>query len=219
MPTPWHSSINGRKPKVLTVFPTTAVTNGIWGPAFRKAIQEFNNFKLNVTLVESSVPPDENVLAGADIKFDAVAGAQKFTFMGTEFTTAGKPPSPIFIGGNSIAGLTIKRGQGAVERAYVYVPIHPMSLAPLRPVGESVMVFIAVHEFLHAVGLQDSDHSPENDADTFMGPPVTTPSLESDNTNPNNDKVTNGKPLAQKKSFPPNKLTGRVRQLVNDMWL
>lgn len=218
MATPWHSSINSRNPKVLTVFPTTTVTGGIWYSAFKKAIQEFNNFKLNVSLVESSTAPDENVLAGADIKFDAVAGAQTFKFMGKEYSTAGNPPSPIFIGGNSIAGLTVKRGSGAVERAYVYVPIHPMSLAPHRPVGESVMIFIAVHEFLHAVGLGDGDHSPENDADTFIGPPVTTPALEAD-ANPANDKVTNGKPLAQKKSFPPNKLTGRVRQLVNDMWL
>jgi len=218
MPGPWHSSINSRNPKVLTVFPTSNVT-GVWKDAFRKAIEEFNNFGLNVKLAESTIPPDPNVLAGADINFDAVSGNQKFTFMGKEYTTAGNPPEPIFVNGNGIEGLTVKRGQGAVERAYVYVPISPMSFQPHRPVGQSVMIFIAVHEFLHAVGLQNSDHSPENDADTFLGPPVTTPSLDADATNPANDKVTNGKGLKQRRAFPPNKLTGRVRGLVNDMWL
>lgn len=47
-------------------------------------------------------------------------------------------------------------------------------------VGDGVKLFIAVHEMLHACGLDDSDHSTKVDPDFFVGQPQPAPGATAD---------------------------------------
>src|SRR5262249_15571679 len=60
---------------------------------------------------------------------------------------------------------------GTIEKAYVYLPATPLISTPQgsRPVGYAVMKLIAVHEFVHASGLLNSDHNKE---DLFQASPA-----------------------------------------------
>lgn len=59
---------------------------------------------------------------------------------------------------------------GPVEKAFVLLPATPMINSPgkTRFTGIKVMTFIAMHELVHATGLEDADHTP---GDIFEGNP------------------------------------------------
>lgn len=84
---------------------------------------------------------------------------------------------------------------GPVEKAFVLLPATPMINSPgkTRYTGIKVMTFIAMHELVHATGLEDADHTP---GDVFEG----NPSLRL-GSGPDDDvvEVTNGR---KKKPMP-----------------
>ena len=228
MPAPWHSSISGRQPLTLTVFPTKAVSSGIWSSVFTNALAEFNalslKHKLKVTLAATTTPPDPQGTAGADVQFDATDGPQTINALGDTFTTiiVNGSPVPIQVNGSGTEGLTVTLGRGGIQKAFVLVPATPQASSRSGLVGDPVKLFIAVHELFHVVGLKNADHSPANNADVFIGPPANTPQLIADNSTPPNpdlDAVSNGLPLRQgQKRFPPLSVSAKTAGKVRDNW-
>jgi hypothetical protein len=53
---------------------------------------------------------------------------------------------------------------GVIEKAAVFLPSQPQVNTPngLRAVGPNVMKLIAIHELVHACGLTNNEHSPND---------------------------------------------------------
>jgi hypothetical protein len=137
-----------------------------------------------VTLVRASKPPDpddQTGLLGANVQFDARSGRIRFVAFGERFETIkdknGKQ-QPITIDGNSMHGLTFPlirefRGIQRIGRAFIFVPAAPrIQGAKGRLVGDPVRSVIAIHELIHACGLDNSEHSQFSSAvlDVFNSP-------------------------------------------------
>lgn len=152
MAMPWTSAIKHKKQ--LTVY--TGSSLGSWAGILKDAIREFNSLsrkhQLGVTLSESSNPPTDT--GGADVSVQSVNGAASFTYGGETKTG--------FFGGIRLHGHTwlFSRG-GFIEKAAVLLPSNPHVSTPkaVRPVGSNVMKLIAIHELVHACGLENSEHS------------------------------------------------------------
>jgi hypothetical protein len=191
---------------------------------FKKALQEFNalsaRHKLKVTLVETTTKPSEQDASGADVQFDAVNGQQTIKALGQTFTTInrGGVPEPIQISGTGTEGLTITLGRSGTEKAFIFVPITPMAFSPTRLVGDPVKLFIAVHEFFHVCGLTNAEHSPEHNADAFIGTPFVTPQLIVDPKDPDGDRISTGVFGVNQKRFPPITLSARNVGLIQNNW-
>lgn len=222
---PWMKAV--KDSKQLTVFATDNVTKGSWNAIFIKALAEFNRLSkahsLGVTLVQSTTPPDPKRQLGANIQFDTASGTITIKDQFVDDSIA--------FSGTALHGFTraigMQFGQQPAEmvRAYVFVPSDPkiqgvtekFEPGPVRPVGDGIKTFIAVHEFIHAAsGLNNSDHSRCDSPDVFVGPPICTPSA-SGSRNPNDDKIIVGThPRISK--FPPITLTPRTVSLIQSAW-
>jgi hypothetical protein len=150
--TPWFGRI--RDKKQLSVFADRTVSKGPWARMLPKAIQEFNtlsgSLKLGMTLQATSdkPAPGENDFGGADIWF---AAGGKFTF-----ETSGEKTEVSLISTTATEGrcntLAWDFGHGAqIRKALILVP--PTPRAQTRLAGDPVLLVIAVHEFIHALGL------------------------------------------------------------------
>jgi hypothetical protein len=229
MATSWFPNVRGTHR--LTVFATSAVTGGPWAGVFTKAIDEFNKLStamnLQVTLVTGSSirPPDPTSMSsGANVQFDVgdskvheITLQNKFGDIISQFTED--------FSGATMHGLTIPpqwqddKGVAHQFRAYVYVPKSPKVNTPAgqREVGDGIKLFIAVHELIHACGLSNADHSPESNADLFIGQPQPSPG----NT-PATDKLRiHLDPLVKLPRDPPDPpffLTDRTAGLIRSIW-
>ena len=178
MAAPWISKVKASGK--LAVFVSDAVKRGAWANAFTQAFAEFNRLaaggKFGVTLTLASSPPDPDGLGGADVNFDLGDGRTTFKAMGQEFS--------VNVLGSQMHGHTQVVGFGdgngkvtEVIKSFVFVPAAPtINSGPagnqiVRPVGDAIRTFIAVHEFIHCAGLSNSDHSPGNVPDVFLGQP------------------------------------------------
>jgi hypothetical protein len=155
--TPWFDRI--RDARKLSVFAGDTVKRGPWPRVFPIVIREFNKLsssqKLGVTLGTSNDPPDqaENSWAGADIRFEA---AEKFEFKasGQKVQISIEP---------SVRGhtrtLAWDFGKGAqIRKACILMKPNPQADDFPRRVGDAVLMCFAVHEFIHALGLDG--HTP-----------------------------------------------------------
>jgi hypothetical protein len=212
MATPWEDPI--KKNKQLTVFPASNVTSGTWSSVFTNALKEFNRLssllKLGVTLAQSSTAPDSKGEQGANVQFSIASGKASFKAFDQDFSSA--------FDGSGIHGLTnlVKRGTigGNLEiaRAFIFVPSTPMISVPggRRQVGDGVKLYIAVHELVHACGLDNADHSLGSDPDIFMN----FPQADSGSV-PANDRIRlNERNL----KAPPLFLTARTALLIQRNW-
>jgi hypothetical protein len=223
---PWSDPI--KSTGKLTIFPTSDVTTGSWGPIFQQALQEFNRLsnsnKLGVEIVEAKTPPDPNSEAGTNAQFDVGSGTVSGKQFGREFS---EPFSS-----SETHGFTkcffMQYGSNplVIVRGLVFVPKAPTvhgpgndkyPYGPLRLIGDPLKVFIAVHEFIHLVsGMNNNDHSPDNDPDVFLGPPPASPTLDP-GKKPADDKFRVGS-YPNYKRFPPLTLTARTVQLIQKAW-
>jgi hypothetical protein len=158
MATPWIDKV--KTSKQLTVFPTSAVTRGIWASVFTKALQEFNQLsttmKLGVTLVPSTTAPETNGLGGADVNFDVASGQVSFTVLGSDFSlnVIGEGMSAH----TQVVKLEDDKKVRRVIKAFIFLPGTPMiNSGPAgrqirRLIGDGAKLFLAVHEFIHACG-------------------------------------------------------------------
>ncbi|MGI9013073.1 MAG: hypothetical protein ACR2GY_02365 [Phycisphaerales bacterium] len=167
MPTPWIDSV--KQSGQLTVYSGTGVARQ-WSTIISRAIREFNSLsarhQLGVTLVTSSTAPESGG-GGADVNVEVANGQISFTYDGT--TYAGT------FNGTAMHGLTRQVARNnRMEKAFVYLPSNAKVNTPRgqRAVGQKVLELIAIHEFVHAAGLQNSDHQPD---DLFQAMPQVDP--------------------------------------------
>jgi hypothetical protein len=147
---PWIPSV--KRARRLTVHLAPARRSPVWSPVLGPLLDEFNalssKYTLGVQLVVSDMPPRES--GGADVAMDTASGTVSLTFPGAEMT---EPFS-----GDRMHGLTLQLSRdGAMFKAFVFLPATPKINTPrgLRPVGPKVLTLIALHELLHACGLED----------------------------------------------------------------
>jgi hypothetical protein len=161
VPTPWHDSI--KKTRQLTVFAKPSVTGGAWGVVFSNAIAEFNalsgKHSLGVTFVETKDAPNEDEYTGTNVQFEAGSGVIKCTALGHS--------ESLTVDGKSLGGdtkLFIMADLKRIGKAFIVVPTSPWAhnAKPSRPVGKDVMLVIAVHELIHACGLSNNEHNPDD---------------------------------------------------------
>jgi hypothetical protein len=232
---PWVDHVRSRKR--LTVFQHQSMRAGAWGGLFKKSIDEFNKLadvhKLGVKLdpARDDDPPSQEIDGGgADIQMETATTVARGRGMGEPFSER--------FSGTEIHGLTwvvrvrfAADGPRFIAKAFIFLPATPQirgksanpaknPYGPMREVGEGLRLVIAVHELIHAVsGLNNSDHSPGNNPDIFVGPPVYYPGVDAGDT-PDGDKLTTGSARAEPnfKRFPPLELTARTVGLIQPVW-
>lgn len=202
MATAWNdAATNAQK---LTVYAAASITGGSWKVMLEKAISEFNALakknSINVILEKSKDPPKDDG-SGADINVEAAAGSITPSW-------AGKSSSSMVFSGIRLHGHTTQfKQEGKIQKAFVYLPSTPKINTPkaLRAAGEGVLKVIAVHELVHACGLDDGDHTTD---DLFQG----YPDVDYGST-PSGDRV-----LIPGGSMPPLKFGGTTIQKLKGIW-
>jgi len=165
MDTPWLQNI--KNTHQLSVFPGNSLS-GSWSKVFSDALTEFNRLSnasgLGVTLTRGSSPPTPS-FTGANVQFEATNSTMTFQ------SFAGQVTVPIAATGTS--GKTISVGSpsrgGRLGQSFICVPLAPQVLAPggkVREAGDPIKLVIAVHELLHACGLDR--HTSFKDPDLFI---------------------------------------------------
>lgn len=196
----WIDSI--KSTGVLTVFARSAVQGGAWANAWTQSFTIFNSFGSRVSLTQTT---DE---ANANVIVDAVDGPVTVEFT-TEFSVQRYSQT---IDGNEMHGRTITLPQGYsypnIEKAYIFLPSQPQITASSgrRLVGIEILKVILVHEFVHACGLENSDHSV---GDLFQGAFTPTPG-----TSPPLDRIQ----ISPSLSMPPIILSSSTVSLINSVW-
>jgi hypothetical protein len=201
MPTPWENPI--RAGRQLTIAPGSGLAGSGWAAVLPRAITEFNRLStadtLGVTFVASTTRPDPAGPGGASVQFDIGNGAVTFTSFGTPFS--------LTVDGNGLIGHTqvVKTVFGNVQRiakAFIFVPATPRSGGPTgRVIGDPAKLVMAVHEFIHACGLNNSEHSGTGLFNGF-------PSLSA-GSNPAQDRVDGMPPIA---------LAGATATIIRGNW-
>lgn len=211
MPTPWDAAIRNQQIKDLSVFAGPDLKAApAWGIAlFKRILEEFNRLsslhKLGVTVSESLLKPDTPL--GANVQIEVSSGAHSFILNGQ--TQTGSLPS-----GLDIVGKTHVAVQGGeIQKAFIFVPIRPTIVG--RGVGTGVKLALALHEVLHAVGLNESDpghFTGLNDPDLFMSGSQLEGNFPPDG-NPG-DRLN----LGFGRFAPPLFITARTASLVQSIW-
>ena len=168
MATPWEDPIKASKS--LSIFAGSSVSGGAWAKVFTDAIAQFNSLStansLGVTFKLASAAPDPSGVGGADVQFEAASGTVSFVSFGQQISVNANGTS---LSGDTKQVMTVFGNTKRIAKAINVVPATPQVNAnPVRDVGDGVKLVIAVHELIHAVGLSNADHSPD---DLFNGFP------------------------------------------------
>ncbi len=166
MPTPWSAPI--RAARQLSIFPTSKVTGGPWKTVFTKALAEFNalstKHSLGVTFSLAATAPDPSGVGGADVQFDTINGTVNFTCFNQAFSDN---LSGTAMEGHTRSVMQVFGANRTIAKAFIFVPATPQS--GKRVVGNPMKLLMAVHEMIHACGLDNADHSSlTNNADVFV---------------------------------------------------
>jgi hypothetical protein len=219
MPIPWKFAI--KKNKQLTVVAEKSFVDApAWGFAlFQRILFEFNRLfvvnQLKVSLRPTLDLPDPNGgPGGANVQMAVTNGA--FTFRADGQSVSGNlPPPPNLHGRTALIG----NGNPPAEiiRAGVFLPRDPKvdpHLPGSRGIGAPVRIALALHELLHACGLQETDpghdRTTTSDPDLFMTGGVLDPNLPDGS----GDRIM----LGRGKFAPPFDLSARTAGLVQDNW-
>jgi hypothetical protein len=130
---------------MLTVY--NDLKSGNWVHVFDAALQAFNGLKLGVTMKEAADQDSANVV------MQITSGPTTFTYGGTSYP--GPTLDPSYIHGRT----RLFSGEGGVEKAAVFLPNAPKTGPESEDVSVDMMKVIAVHELVHACGLEDGDHA------------------------------------------------------------
>lgn len=163
MAKPWTAAT--RQSHQLT-YRFAAGLGGGWAAAVPWAITEFNRLarqhSLGVTFI-AATGDDE-----AQVEAATANGQVSFSFGGGSYSRT--------MSGSALQGRTVLMGyDSGTEKAFMYLPQEPSLQPPTgnrRPAGLGILKIIALHEFIHATGLEDSDHNP---LDVFNGSPTPDP--------------------------------------------
>ena len=150
MAIPWIKSV--RDTKTLTVFDD--IGSGTWANIFAFALGAFNAFakSAGIRMVKSGDKKQANVVMGLG------DGTVVYEYDGTSYQKS--------FSGTGLHGLTrLLSRDGVIEKAFVFLPARPQVTdfdnkgnAFEKMASQDVMKAIAVHELIHASGLENSDH-------------------------------------------------------------
>jgi hypothetical protein len=142
----------------LSVFAKGGFTGGAWATVLRDGITIFNDLMSNNGIgVALTTAADEG---SAHVVVDAVAKQASFSYGGATYSKA--------FSGDGLHGLAVpvaEQGTGLIDRMYVFVPATPRidsTNNKSREVGLDARRFILVHEFIHAAGLSNDEHTLED---------------------------------------------------------
>jgi len=206
MATPWEDPIKASKS--LSIFAGTSVSGGAWGQVFSDAIAQFNRLSLanslGITFRQANTAPDPSGVGGADVQFEAASGTVTFVSFGQQISVAA---SGTALNGDTKQVMTVFGVTKRIAKAYIVVPATPQVNAnPTRGVGDGVKLVIAVHELIHACGLANADHSPD---DLFNGYPQVRAGSK-----PQDDKLEVNGP----KTLPPLFLASKTIAAIQNNW-
>jgi hypothetical protein len=159
----WGDSV--KQTRQLAVY--DGIGGGRWANIFQKALHEFNilakRHGLGVSVSRATGEQEANVVMRIS------DGPAAFEYDGTQYSTAFEKGKM-----HGLTRLMTRQGNPTVEKAFVFLPSDPQISTPdgQRRAGINVLTFIAVHELLHACGLENADHS--NDG-IFNANPGTAP--------------------------------------------
>ena len=153
MAKPWVSSV--KDAGILTVH--NKLKSGSWVHVFKAALQLFNGLKLGVTMSEANDERQANVVMAVS------NGVAAYEYDGTSYTGS--------FDHKRLHGLTLligREGQG-LEKAAIFLPSDPQS-SPRFIHGKTIvdratldmLKVIAVHELIHACGLENKDHATDD---------------------------------------------------------
>jgi hypothetical protein len=188
----------------LTIYMASSIAGTAWENVFRQGVNDFNvlarGHNLGVSFVWSEDAPTDSG-GGAAVKVESADGPITFTYAGTEFSRT--------LSGSQMHGATFQiRRDAGIEKAFIYVPTQPLINTPRgqRPVGDGVKKVIAVHELVHAGGLENSDHTQD---DVFQG----TPQVDYGQS-PARDRV----PIGRGRFMPPIVMGATTIQRIRQNW-
>jgi hypothetical protein len=145
-----------KHPSPLGVFVKGGMTGSGWAGVVKDSITTFNDLmSFNGVKVRLAEAADENT---AHIIVEAVSGQASFSYMGASYSKA--------FDGTGLHGSTVPvTDQGLVDRMFVFVPLSPRvdpTNKKSREVGREARRFLMVHEFIHAAGLTNDEHTLED---------------------------------------------------------
>lgn len=159
----------------LTAF--DGIGGGRWSGLFQSGLDEINSLlkksALSLTFEKATDEKKANVIVRTS------DGPIAFEYEGTTYTKN--------FDGKSLKGHTSliwREGDPTIEKAFVFLPSDPqIQVANFknRTAGINILKAILIHEFIHAAGLENPDHS--ND-DVFYGYPT-----YNYGSTPNEDKI------------------------------
>ena len=159
----WKPSIQRRGK--LSVYFDASTRSAVWSHVLGNVLHEFNvvaeRHGINLRLSSSDQVP--TATAGAEVAVHVASGDVAMTFCGKEVTEE--------IISTAMGGATrpVDEEGGKTKKAIVFLPSKPQISVPKGPrgVGSKVLMFIALHELLHAAGMEDSDHAQSGLFQTF----------------------------------------------------
>lgn len=156
----WIDSVKGSKK--LSLF--SKIGSGKWSSEFKPCMDEFNRLlKENGMPLKFEASSNEK---SANVVVSSSSGPAVVKYGGQTFTE--------IFDGKKLHGYTALLSDpdtSKIVKAYVFLPSDPQMRLPsgkTRPTGVKVMKLIMLHEFIHACGLENKDHSKD---DIFNGSP------------------------------------------------
>jgi hypothetical protein len=151
MATPWIRNV--RNTKTLTVF--NGIGGGQWANIFALSLASFNRFakQAGIKMVAAPSEPEANIVMRLG------DGTANFEYDKTEYQNS--------FSGTALHGLTKTLSRdGVIEKAFIFLPARPMVTVfdnkgnqSEQLANQGVMEVIAVHELIHACGLDEmKDH-------------------------------------------------------------
>jgi len=152
----WPEAVlRGRK---LTVYSALASKSPVWNPVIGHLLKDFNAVSkkhgLGLQLTAAGQAPKED--GGADIAINTATGKISLIFPGAD------PVAEQFDASRLHGRTLLLSRRGRMLKVFVFLPAKPLINTPSgqRPVGAKVLTLIALHELVHACGLEDEDHGP-----------------------------------------------------------
>ncbi len=126
---------------------------GKWASIFHLALEEFNKLGLSVKM---SKEKDENQ---ANVVMKTAGKMAHYTYDNQDFTHS--------FSGTALHGYTMLMDAGVgIKKAVVFLPESPQTSGGfihgkqiVEKAGKDAMLVIAVHELIHACGLENNDHA------------------------------------------------------------